>query len=289
FCCVMVVSPAAWGPRMPLTLPGTRSNDRLLTAIFSPYRLLSPRTSIIRMSPLWRHVGKCPRDPFSLILRHCGLMNYLLSAGLGLAEAARPGRDGARVQADRVPGTVAAQPVPLPVHPGRSRAQHRAAGRTLDRLPRDHHGHVAITVLARVPWGQDDQPGAVLRLVFDLDSYRTVRVEAHPSPPSLRPGGQDPQVASQRTERGPGAWRSRPPRLGGDAQAGLGQDGDLRGNGHVCGQLCGQRKFLRGSPAPALNGGADGDNGQLRVVVSNNTKDRARARALRRYPGGRRD
>src|SRR5689334_24209535 len=44
-----------------------------------------------------------------------------------------------------------------------------------------------------------------------------------------------------------------------------------------------------GSPAPALNGGADGDNGQLRVVVSNNTKDRARARALRRYPGGHRD
>ena len=35
-------------------------------------------------------------------------------------------------------------------------------------------------------------------------------------------------------------------RLGGDEQASLGQDGDLRGNGHVCGQLCGQRKFLRG-------------------------------------------
>src|SRR5215470_16923142 len=128
---MVVVLPAPFGPRKPVTLPGTTSNDRLLTAIFSPYRLLSPRTSIMRMSPLWRHVGKCPRD---------------------------------------------------------------------------HHGHVAITVLARVPRRQDDQPGAVLRLVFDLDSYRTVRVEAHPFPPAPRRGGQDPQVASQRTERGPGAW-----------------------------------------------------------------------------------
>src|SRR6185437_11028444 len=176
------------------------------------------------------------------------------------------------MQADRVPRPVAAEPMPLPVHPGRSRPQHRAAGRTLDRLPRDHRGHIAITVLARAlltgagGW-QDDQPGAVLRLVFELDSYRTVRVEAHPSPPALRRSGQDPQVASQRTERGPGARRSRPGRLGGDEQAGPGQYGDLRGNGYVCGQFCSHRGgSFAGSPAPALNGGADGDNGQLRSL-----------------------
>src|SRR6266568_8965251 len=166
---MVVVLPAPFGPRKPVTLPGTTSNDRLLTAIFSPYRLLSPRTSIIRMSPLWRHVGKCPRDPFSLLLRHCGPMN----CGPIFAERRR---DGARVQADRVPGAVAAEPVPLPVHPGRSRPQHRAAGRAVRRLPRDHGGHVAVTVLAGVAGRYDYQPGAVLRLVADLDSHRTVRV-----------------------------------------------------------------------------------------------------------------
>src|ERR1700748_294748 len=48
------------------------------------------------------------------------------------------------------------------------------------------------------------------------------------------------------------------------------------------------RSFAVPGTSPGT-GGADGDNGQLRVVVSNNTKDRARARASRRHRGGHRD
>ena len=44
---IVVVLPAPFGPRKPVTWPGITSNDKLLTAIFSPYRLLSPRASII--------------------------------------------------------------------------------------------------------------------------------------------------------------------------------------------------------------------------------------------------
>ena len=44
---MVVVLPAPFGPRKPVTLPGATLNDRLLTAILSPYLLLSPRTSII--------------------------------------------------------------------------------------------------------------------------------------------------------------------------------------------------------------------------------------------------
>ena len=49
---MVVVLPAPFGPRKPVTVPGSTLNDRSLTAILSPYRLLSPRTSIIRMIPL---------------------------------------------------------------------------------------------------------------------------------------------------------------------------------------------------------------------------------------------
>ena len=55
---MVVVLPAPFGPRKPVTFPGATSNDRLLTAILSPYRLLSPRTSIIRMSPFRRRVSE---------------------------------------------------------------------------------------------------------------------------------------------------------------------------------------------------------------------------------------
>jgi hypothetical protein len=44
---MVVVLPAPFGPRKPVTLPGITSNDRSLTAVTSPYRLVSPRISII--------------------------------------------------------------------------------------------------------------------------------------------------------------------------------------------------------------------------------------------------
>ena len=44
---MVVVLPAPFGPRKPVTLPGITSNDRSLTAVTSPYRLVRPRTSII--------------------------------------------------------------------------------------------------------------------------------------------------------------------------------------------------------------------------------------------------
>ena len=44
---MVVVLPAPFGPRKPVTWPGNTSNDRSLTAVVWPYRLVSPRTSII--------------------------------------------------------------------------------------------------------------------------------------------------------------------------------------------------------------------------------------------------
>src|SRR6185312_1444647 len=44
---MVVVLPAPFGPRKPVTLPGSTSNDRSLTAVTSPYRLVRPRTWII--------------------------------------------------------------------------------------------------------------------------------------------------------------------------------------------------------------------------------------------------
>jgi hypothetical protein len=44
---MVVVFPAPFGPRNPVTLPGSTVNERSLTATFSPYLLVRPRTSII--------------------------------------------------------------------------------------------------------------------------------------------------------------------------------------------------------------------------------------------------
>ena len=44
---IVVVLPAPFGPRKPVTLPGSMPNVRSLTATFSPYRFVRPRTSIM--------------------------------------------------------------------------------------------------------------------------------------------------------------------------------------------------------------------------------------------------
>src|ERR1700761_6770461 len=50
---MVVVLPAPFGPRKPVTLPGSMAKVRLSTAIFSPYRLVRPCTSI--MGPYLHH------------------------------------------------------------------------------------------------------------------------------------------------------------------------------------------------------------------------------------------
>src|SRR5208282_3618793 len=46
---IVVVLPAPFGPRKPVTWPGSMPNVSSSTAVFSPYRFVSPRTSIIKM------------------------------------------------------------------------------------------------------------------------------------------------------------------------------------------------------------------------------------------------
>src|SRR5215831_5497770 len=49
---IVVVLPAPFGPRKPVTLPGSMPNVRSSTATLSPYRFVSPRTSIMETGPL---------------------------------------------------------------------------------------------------------------------------------------------------------------------------------------------------------------------------------------------
>src|SRR6185437_11311112 len=44
---IVVVLPAPFGPRKPVTLPDSIPNVRLSTAVLGPYRLVRPRTSIM--------------------------------------------------------------------------------------------------------------------------------------------------------------------------------------------------------------------------------------------------
>src|ERR1700691_3733626 len=55
---IVVVLPAPFGPRKPVTLPGSMPNDRLSTAILSPYRFVRPCTSIIRNQVLSREPSR---------------------------------------------------------------------------------------------------------------------------------------------------------------------------------------------------------------------------------------
>jgi acyl-CoA thioesterase len=163
---------------------------------------------------------------------------------------------GAGMQADRVARPLAAQPVPLAVHPQRAGTQSRAGRSALGCLARDHRHHVAITRLTAIAGRQDHQPGMVRRMVFDADPHRTVPLEPDQSPPAFRCGGDHPELAGQRAERQPGPggiatlrvagvfWSTRVRACGrprGDQQDGFGQPGDLRGSGHVCDH----RTFLR--------------------------------------------
>ena len=48
----MVVDfPAPFGPRKPVTCPASTVNDRSSTTVSGPYRLVSPRISIIVIGP----------------------------------------------------------------------------------------------------------------------------------------------------------------------------------------------------------------------------------------------
>src|SRR5690349_23152375 len=49
---IVVVLPAPFGPRKPVTRPGSMPNVRSSTATLSPYRFVSPRTSIMETGPL---------------------------------------------------------------------------------------------------------------------------------------------------------------------------------------------------------------------------------------------
>src|SRR5689334_228706 len=49
---IVVVLPAPFGPRKPVTLPGSMPNVKSSTATLSPYRFVSPRTSIMETGPL---------------------------------------------------------------------------------------------------------------------------------------------------------------------------------------------------------------------------------------------
>src|ERR1700690_610663 len=58
---IVVVLPAPFGPRKPVTFPGSILNVRSSTAVFAPYRFASPRTSIMEISPLqFRRSQSCP-------------------------------------------------------------------------------------------------------------------------------------------------------------------------------------------------------------------------------------
>jgi acyl-CoA thioesterase len=155
-----------------------------------------------------------------------------------------PSRDTG-VQANRIAGPLAAQPVPLAVHPQRAGTQGRAGRTALGRLTRDHRHHIAIAGLAAIAGRQDHQPGMVGRVGFDADPHRTVPFEPDQAPPAFRCGGDRPELAGKRAERQPrrGAVRALRAggRLRGDQRDGFGQPGDLRGDRHVCDH----RTFLR--------------------------------------------
>jgi acyl-CoA thioesterase len=210
--------------------------------------------------------------------RQLALLLPLLLRVLGVV----PRRDTG-VQADRIAGPLAAQPVPLPVHPQRAGTQGSAGRTALGRLACDHRHHIAIAGLTAIAGRQDHQPGMVGRVGFDADPHRTVPFEPDQAPPAFRCGSDRPELAGKRAERQPGrggvrALRAVRVRAGGrrrgEQRDGFGQPGDLRGDRHVCDHRTFLRvRLLAGRPSR----GGPGDNGQLRVVVSDNTKDRARA------------
>src|SRR3712207_9531565 len=53
---MVVVLPAPFGPRKPVTVPGSSSNDTRSTTVRSPYLLVSPLTVIMGLLPLGRSV-----------------------------------------------------------------------------------------------------------------------------------------------------------------------------------------------------------------------------------------
>ena len=196
------------------------------------------------------------------------------------------------VQADRISRTPAVQPVPLAVHPHRAGAQHRAGRRSLGRLAGDHRRHVAVTALPGVARRQDHEPGAAGRILFDRYFHRTARLEADQTPPALGGGSDGSQAAGESAQRQLVVRAVRP----GGGRRGGGRRGRLRR-----GRAAPDSASLAISGATdmsAVNGtsfvgfmglqGPGGDNGQLRVVVSDNTKDRTRAASARRHPRGHR-
>jgi len=190
-------------------------------------------------------------DSAGVLVAQSRQLALILPVLLRVSRVSRGGDTG--MQADRVARPLAAQPVPLAVHPQRAGTQSRAGRSALGRLARDHRHHIAITGLTAIAGRQDHQPGMVRRMGFDADPHRTVPLEPDQSPPALRCSGDHPELAGQRAERQPGPTGVRTLRAVGpvrvrtggrlrrDQQDGFGQPGDLRGNGHVCDH----RMFLR--------------------------------------------
>lgn len=94
------------------------------------------------------------------------------------------------MKADRIPGAVAAQPVPPAVYPHRARAENRAGRRPLGRLADDHHRHLAATALPGAARRQDHEPGMVGRALLHHYFHRMIPLEADQAPPTFR-GGSD--------------------------------------------------------------------------------------------------
>ena len=197
------------------------------------------------------------------------------------------------MQADRISRTPAVQPVPLAVHPHRAGTQHRAGRRSLGRLAGDHRRHVAVTALPGVARRQDHEPGTAGRILVDRYFHRTARLEADQAPPALRGGSDGSQAPGERAQRQlvvravrpvAGRWRAV---AGGAACGGTSRadSASLAISGATDMSAVNGTSFVGFMGLHELR--PRGDNGQLRVVVSDNTKDRKRAAATR-HPCGRR-
>src|SRR6516164_7390642 len=208
---IVVVLPAPFGPRKPVTLPGSMPNVRSLTATLSPYRFVRPRTSIMEFVLSSRDDPKSGRPgraaaPAEVMIRvySLGLMDIGLKRRHGTF-----GKIGFRVQGDRKPvsGAADAMRAAAGVQPDAARADR---GACLGGLAREQRGARAVAV--RRPAGrQDEQPGAVRARHGDAD--RAVGVEADQVPPALRRRGEPGQLAGQPAvgagrARGAGARRA---------------------------------------------------------------------------------
>src|SRR5690349_18754390 len=132
---MVVVLPAPFGPRKPVTLPGSMPNERSLTATLSPYRFVRPRTSIMGDCPLC--LETTPVWPAR------GMYGVGPSDDSALLPRGDTGGPRGVVQAHRVPVTSAEHPVPAvaAVHPDAAGPQRAAR---LGHFPGEQRGVPAV-------------------------------------------------------------------------------------------------------------------------------------------------